>query len=370
MRILVAPDKFAGTLSTVEAAAVIVEGWHRHAPDDQLSALAMSDGGPGFVHALASHLDGELLAVSVSGPYGVRVPATVLMHDGTAYVEAAQACGLHLTPADRRDPEHATSFGVGELIGAAIDADAERVVVGLGGVAANDGGAGLLNALGADPGIGSGIDLRAGAAGLAALVDGSAVDLTWAYRRIGDVELVMASDVDNPLLGLRGATNVHGGHRGIADERKPAVDGLLERLALATDRSAADRPGAGAGGGLGFALQLLGGSRRGGVELVADVAGLAVRCAAVDLVLTGEGAFDYSSRDGTVVYGVAQAAGAAARPCVVLAGRVDVASREMRALGVEQAYSATDLVGGEAALGDPVGSLASLAAKVARQWSR
>ncbi|CAN5832943.1 glycerate kinase [soil metagenome] len=369
MRILVAPDRFAGTLSAVEAADAIVDGWRRQAPGDELSTLPMSGGGPGFVHALAAHLDGELLAMSVSGPYEVRVPATVLMHRGTAYVEAAQACGLHLTPAAQRDPECATSFGVGELIGAAIDADAERVVVGLGGCAVNDGGAGLLNALGADPGISSGVDLRAGTAGLAALSGGAAIDLTGARRRVGDVALVAASDVEIPLLGLRGATNVFGGRLGIADERKPAVDGLLERLAKATDPAVAGRPGAGAAGGLGFALQLLGGSRRPGVDLVAETVGLAECCAAVDLVLTGEGAFDFSSRAGTVVYGVAQVAGPAVRPCVVLAGRVDVGSREMRALGVEQAYSLTELIGSAAALADPAGSLASLAARVARQWS-
>ena len=366
MRVLVAPDKFAGTLSAVQAADAVVEGWLRHAPRDQLSTLAMSDGGPGFVHALASRLDGELLSVSVSGPYGARVPATVLVHEGTAYVESAQACGLHLTPEGQREPERATTFGVGELIGAAIDADVERVVVGLGGSATNDGGAGMLGALGAD----ADVDLRSGVAGLAHLADGARLDLTWARRRVGDVALVAASDVDNPLLGLRGATNVFGGQKGLPDERKPAVDGLLERLAKATDSAVAARPGAGAAGGLGFALMLLGGTREPGVQLVGDVLGLGGRCAEVDLVISGEGAFDYSSRGGKVVYGVAQAAAAAARPCVVVAGRVDVSTREMRALGVEQAYSVLDLVGEEAAFGDPAGSVVRLAEKVARQWSR
>jgi len=377
MRILVAPDTFAGLFSASEAAEAIVEGWHRHAPTDRLDTVAMSDGGLGFVHALASNLSGELLAVSVSGPYGVRVPATVLLHEGTAYVEAAQACGLHLTPADHREPERATSFGVGELIGAAVDAGAERIVVGLGGpgeIASNDGGAGLLNALGADAGARTGgadeVDLRAGAAGLAALANGASLDLTWARRRLGEVQLTAASDLDLPLLGLRGTTNLDGGSRGISDERKPAVDGLVVRLAAATDPALAARPGTGAAGGIGFALQLLGGSRRPAVELVADVCDLAGRCAEVDLVLTGEAAFDYSARQGTVVYGVAQVAAAALRPCVVLAGRVDVGSREMRALGVEQAYGVAGLVRDRVAGDDPAGSLATLAARVARQWSR
>jgi len=366
MRILVAPDKFAGTLSAVEAAEAVVAGWRRHAPGDELTCLPMSDGGPGFVHALGSSFDGELLSVSATGPYGARVPATVLMDGKTAYIESAQACGLHLTPPDQRDPERATTFGVGELIGVAVDSGAQRVVVGLGGSATNDGGAGMLAALGAE----AAADLRSGASGLAGLGEDSHVDLTQARRRLADVTLVAASDVDNPLLGLRGAINVFGPQKGITDERKPAVDGLLERLARATDRSVADKPGAGAAGGLGFAILLLGGSREPGVELIAEALGLAEWCSAVDLVLTGEGAFDHSSRGGKVVYGVAQAAGAAARPCVVLAGRVDIGSRESRALGVEQAYSLSDRVGQQQALADPAGSLADLAEHVAGQWRR
>jgi glycerate kinase len=366
MRILVAPDKFAGTLTAVQAADAVVEGWRRAAPSDEVSTLPMSDGGPGFVHALQSRLDGELLAVSVSGPYGGRVPATVLVSAGTAYIEAAQACGLHLTPPDSRDPEHATSFGVGELIGAAVDAGASRVVVGLGGTASNDGGAGMLHALGAD----ADVDLRGGVAALSGLAEGSTVDLTWARRRVDGLSLVAASDVDNPLLGLRGATNVFGAQKGVLDDRKYALDAALERYACATDRSVADFPGAGAAGGLGFALLVLGGTRQPGVELVADVLGLAARCRDVDLVISGEGAFDYSSRAGKVVYGVAQVAGKAVRPCIVLAGRVDVGTREMRALGVEQAYSMVDKVGEARAFADPTGALEALAEHVAGQWSR
>ena len=365
MRVLVAPDKFAGTLSAEQAADAIVAGWRRHAPADDLVTAPMSDGGPGFVQALAAGLDGDLLALTVTGPYGAPVPATLLVTDQAAYVESAQACGLHLTPPDEREPERATTVGVGELVGAAVDAGARRVVVGLGGSATNDGGAGLLAALGAS----AAADLRAGAGGLGELTTDRRVDLGAARDRLGEVQLVAATDVDNPLLGLRGATNVFGGQKGMPDERKPVVDGLLERLAQATDRETADRPGAGAAGGLGFALLLLGAVRKPGVGMVAAALGLAEHCAAADLVLTGEGAFDHTSQTGKVVHGVARAAAQAARPCVVLAGRVDVGTRETRALGVDQAYSVSDLVGERAALGDPAGSVASLAERVARQWS-
>lgn len=360
---LIAPDKFAGTLTATEAAEAIATGWRRRAPDDRLSTVPMADGGPGFVDTLHASLGGELLAVTVTGPYGEPTPGAVLVRDATAYVEAAQACGLHLTPPDERRPEQAGSVGVGELLAAAIDAGARRVVVGLGGSASSDGGGGMLAALGAE----ADVPLTQGVSGLRGV---TRVDVEPARSRVAAVELVAASDVDNPLLGLRGAVNVFGPQKGVPEDRKPALDGLLQDLAAATDRGVADQPGAGAAGGLGFALLLLGGTRTAGVELVADAVGLAGLAADSDLVLTGEGAFDYSSRGGKVVSGVARAAADALRPCVVLAGRVDVGTREMRAMGVESAYAATDLVGAEASLADPAGSLATLAERVARTWSR
>src|SRR4051794_10001708 len=149
MRVLVAPDKFAGTLTAVEAAEAIAEGWRRQAPDDELDLAPMADGGPGFVDVLHAALGGELLAVTVRGPHGAPTPATFLLDGTTAYVEAAQACGLHLTGGE--DAETATTFGVGELLLAARDAGATRIVAGLGGSGTNDGGAGPLRAPRATP---------------------------------------------------------------------------------------------------------------------------------------------------------------------------------------------------------------------------
>jgi len=365
MRVLIAPDKFAGTLSAVEAAEAIAAGWRQHAPADELELVPMADGGPGFVDVLHTSLGGDLLAVTVQGPYGEAVPGSVLVHDRTAYVESAQACGLHLTSQGERRPEDAGTHGVGELVAAAIDSGATRVVVGLGGSATNDGGAGLLAALGASATPPEA--LTAGATGLAAL---ETVDLTAARDRTAGVELVAASDVDNPLLGLRGAINVFGPQKGIAEDRLQAVDALLERLAVATDRKTANAKGAGAAGGLGFALLLLGATRTPGLDVVADAVGLAERARRCDLVVTGEGAFDFSSRGGKVPYGVAAVAAEALQPCIALAGQVLVGSREMRALGVESAYSMVDLVGEERSFADPAGSLAALAARTARSWSR
>ncbi|WP_459982493.1 glycerate kinase family protein [Nocardioides sp. AN3] len=357
MRILVAPDKFAGTLTAVEAADAIAEGWRRHAPGDEIDVAPMADGGPGFVDVLQATLGGELLAVTVTGPHGGSVPATILLAGTTAYVESAQACGLALTGG--KEAESATTYGVGELLLAAGDAGARRVVVGLGGSGTNDGGAGLLAALGAT----ADRPLDQGGAALAGITR-----LTLPQRP--DLEIVAATDVDSPLTGLFGATKTFGPQKGLTEEQLPALDGALQDLAGAADRRLALSRGAGAAGGLGYALMLLGAVRRPGIALVAEAVELAERARRADLVITGEGAFDFSSRSGKVPYGVAEIAGAAARPCVVLAGRVDVGSREMRALGVESAYSLVDLLGEERALADPAGSLAALAQRVARSWSR
>lgn len=360
MRVLIAPDKFAGTLTAVEAAEAIAAGWRRHAPDDELDLAPMADGGPGFVDVLHAALGGDLAAVAVSGPHGVPVPAVVLRVGDTAYVESAQAAGLHLVDGD---PESATSRGVGELVLAAVDGGATTVVVGLGGSGTNDGGAGVLAALGATS---DGV-LDGGAVGLPTV---SRVDLTAVRDRLARVTLVAASDVDNPLTGLFGATKTFGPQKGIGEDRIAEVDGWLEGFAAATDRRTSLAKGAGAAGGIGYALLLLGASRRPGIDLVTDAVSLAERARLADLVVTGEGAFDFSSRAGKVPYGVAGIASETLRPCIALAGQVLVGSREMRALGIESAYSLVELVGEERAFAAPADALSDLAARVARTWSR
>jgi glycerate kinase len=364
MRVLVAPDKFAGTLTAVEAADAIAQGWQRTAPDDIVTTAPLSDGGPGFVDVVQAALGGKLLSVTATGPRGEQVPTTLLLVDGTAYIEAAQACGLHLIPAQERDPTTATSYGVGQLIGSAVDEGAARIVVGLGGSATNDGGAGMLAALGAMPVA----ELRLGGA---ALADVAEVDLSPARERVARVELVAASDVDNPLLGLRGASNVFGAQKGATPDDIQRLDGALTRFAEQTDRRLADGKGAGAAGGLGFGLALLGATRVPGIGTALDLVGFDALVQSADVVVTGEGSFDYQSLSGKVVNGVAEAATRAARPTVVLAGRVEVGRREMAAVGVESAYSVVDLAGSvEAALDRPAERLAELAARVARTWSR
>lgn len=369
MRVLIAPDKFAGTLNAVEAAHAIAAGWADRAPDDELHVAPMADGGPGFVSVLHQALGGELMAVTVRGPQGAPTPVTLLRHEDTAYIESAQACGLHLVDAAPPRPLRSSTYGVGEAIASAVDDGARRVVVGLGGSATNDGGAGMLAALGAE----SDADLDGGVDGLAGV---TRVGIDAVRRRLDGVALTMACDVDSVLLGMFGATKTFGPQKGIDEADIPRVDALLDRFVVAAcgstpaDRRVADSAGAGAAGGLGFGLLLAGASRKSGIELVAEAVDLSSHARNCDVVVSGEGAYDFSSRSGMVVYGVSQIAAAALRPCVVIAGRVLVGAREMRAMGIESAYAMIDMVGEDASFADPAGSLRTVAARVARTWSR
>ncbi|MDO9378897.1 MAG: glycerate kinase [Nocardioidaceae bacterium] len=366
MRVLVAPDAFDGTLTAPAAARAIADGWLRRAPDDQVTLAPMADGGHGFVDVLHVALGGELRVLTVPGPHGAPTPMTLLAHDGTVYVESTQACGPQL--AGDGDPERGSSRGVGEAVAAALAMGPERVVVGIGGCATSDGGAGLLAALGAT----ADVPLDAGPSALDGL---TRIDATAAAAAARGVELVVATDVTTVLLGMFGTTNVHGGSRGLDEDARQRVDRVLDGYVDAlcgrtpAERRVADAPGSGAGGGLGLALMHLGATRRSGIEVVAEAVGLRDLAGAHDVVVTGEGAYDFSSREGKVAHAVAIVAGEAIRPCVVLAGRVLVGAREMRAMGVEAAYAVVDLVGEEAAVRDPAASLSTLATRVARTWS-
>jgi len=396
MRVLVAPDCFTGTLTAGEAARAVAEGWHRRAPDDVLELCPLSDGGPGFVDVLHETLGGRLLEVEVSGPLGEPAGATVLVTDGSAgagasggaggpqlrvgWVESAQACGLHLVPPDRRDPGRTTTAGLAGLLGAARAAGAARVVVGLGGSGTNDAGAGLLVGLAREAGVavpdGVAARLESGGAGLR---DVTAAELGWlaAVRESwSGVELVTASDVDVPLLGLHGASAGFAEQKGATPDQAQGLERCLGDFAAAAlqvlglERRTTGLPGAGAAGGLGFALFLLGARRVPGAQAVLDAVGFADRLRANDLVVTGEGRFDWQSLRGKVVAAVAHEALAVGTPVVVVAGQVDVGRREALAIGVESAYPVAQTPAEvDAALADPYGTLAERAARVARTWS-
>ena len=360
MRVVIAPDCFGGTLSAPEAADALATGWRAARPEDELVLLPMSDGGPGFLDALP----GVPVTTLVEDPLARPTLATYLLDGTTAYVESAQACGLQLLDPPDRDPAVTTSYGVGQLVRAAWEAGATRVVLGLGGSATNDGGAGMLAALG----------VRREDAARERLAPGC-LALAGAQRLVGEplrVELVVATDVDNPLLGPDGATAAFAAQKGAARDQLPSLEAALAHWADLLEAhlgvSARDLPGAGAAGGLGFAAFALGGRWEPGVELVGQTVGLGPAIRDADLVLTGEGRFDAGSLGGKVVFGVAAAARHEAVPCLVLAGEVTVGRREAAAVGIGRAHSLVDLVGPERALSHPAEALATLAEGVARGW--
>lgn len=370
MRVVVAPDSFGGTLTAVEAAAAIAAGW-REVARAALEPVPMSDGGPGFLDVLAAARGGTVQRLTVPGPLGAPAAARVLRCGSTSYVEAAESCGLHLVEPSADTVRRGDTGGLGPVLTAAWSG-AERVVVGLGGTGTNDGGAGLVRALGhrlLDP---AGADLAPGGAALGELAELTPLPLVPPY----DGHLVLATDVDNPLLGPHGSSSVYGPQKGADRATVLDLDDGLRRWADVVEAAVGrpglrDEPGAGAAGGLGFALLALGGHRRSGVELVAEAVRLPERVAGADLVVTGEGALDGQSLRGKVAAGVARAAQAAGVPCVVVAGRVELPARELAAAGIDDAVGVADVLGstGEAVRAGAAG-VARAAAVLARRWSR
>jgi glycerate kinase len=335
VRVLIAPDCFGGTLTAPEAAEAIAAGWRTAAPHDELVLRPLTDGGPGFVDVLHTVLGGTLHTKTVSGPLGDPVAAQWLEHEGTAYVESAQACGLHLVPKQDRRPLEATTTGVGELMLDARAAGVQKIVVGLGGSATTDGGKGMLQA----------------------------VDGDWPT-------LIAATDVENPLLGPHGAAYTFGPQKGASPDDVATLEAALTEWSGEVAPRLRDEPGAGAAGGLGFALFVLGASRVSGAGLVRELTGLDSALTVAQLVITGEGSFDWQSLRGKLVTSVASAAAEKGLPCLVLAGQVSVGRREAGAAGVEASYAVVDHAGSvEAAFADPAGTLEALSQHVAKQWS-
>jgi glycerate kinase len=370
VRVLICPDKFAGTLSAPDVAAAIAAGWHETAPADQTVERPLADGGPGFVDVLAHALGGRRIPVSTVDPLGRPTPGEVLLVGHTGYVESAQACGLHLLTKAERDPNVTTSYGLGLLLAGAVEAGATEVVIGLGGSAVNDAGAGMLAALGAGPVDVAGNALPYGGAAL------SAAEGLAGRPQVRQARLVAATDVDNPLVGLHGASNVYGPQKGASRDDILRLDAALEHFAGVLEQALgvddlANRAGAGAAGGIGAALIALGGRVVSGIGLVSDLIGLKGELDAADLVITGEGSFDHQSLRGKVVAGVANGARDRGLPCVVVAGRVETGFREAANAGVSELHSLVDHFGStETALAEPARGLREIAARLARQWSR
>ncbi len=387
--VVVAPDKFKGTLTAAQAAAHVATGLLRARPGLVIEQVPVADGGDGTV-AAAVAAGFRPVALTVRGPAGQPVEAEYAWRDGTAIIEAAQASGLARLPGGVPAPLHATSFGVGELIAAAAARGARRIVLGLGGVASTDGGAGMVQALGGRLTGQDGRELPPGGAALSALGE---LDLA-GLAPLAGVEVLVASDVDNPLLGSHGAAAVYGPQKGASAADVAILETALTRWADCAERALAghtagtrndpgqdppqrsgalrDEPGAGAAGGLGFAaLAFLAARIRPGIELMLDMLSFAERLAGARLVITGEGSLDAQTLRGKAPAGVARAAAAAraaagagtdtghtdtaghtdaggsgpiARlPVIAVAGSNTLSSEQLRGAGIEAAYALADI---------------------------
>jgi glycerate kinase len=365
MRVLVAPDKFRGTLTARQAADAMAAGWRRVRADDELVLVPMADGGEGTLEAIVSAGGGRTETVPVTGPLGDPVQAPIgVVEEGDhrlAIVECATASGLALVSETRRDPLRATTAGTGDLIAGALERHAGRILVCLGGSATNDGGAGMAAALGFRFLDGIGRTLPAGGAALLGLVR---IDASGRDRRLEHTQISGATDVDNPLTGPAGASAVYGPQKGAGRDDVLLLDRALGHLAAVVHRdlgvSPKDEPGAGAAGGLGFGLLAFCGARlRPGVDVVMDAVGFEARIARADLVLTGEGSLDAQSLRGKVPDGILRAAGLAGVPVAILCGRADIS------LAGVTVVSLVERVGAEAALGDARRSVELVAAELA-----
>jgi glycerate kinase len=369
--VLVAPDKFKGSLSAAQVAAWVAAGLARAGFGGEAVLLPVADGGDGTV-AAAVAAGYRRIDVEVLGPAGRPVTASFGMLSGTAVIEAAQACGLTLLPAGSLAPLTATSYGVGELIVAAAGLGAGRVVLGIGGVASTDGGAGLVRALGARLTDDSGRELAPGGAALAGL---GRLDLS-RLRDLSDVEFLVASDVDNPLLGPHGAAAVYAPQKGASPSDVQVLETGLARWADVAEeaygRTARESAGAGAAGGLGFAaLLFLGARMRPGISLLLDMLSFGARLDGARLVITGEGALDAQTLHGKAPLGVASAAAAhsPAVPVVAVAGVCTLSPAQLRAAGIAAAYAIADIEPDLARSMAEAGPLVErLAERIAAEW--
>jgi glycerate kinase len=358
MRIVVAPQEYKGTLTAEEAAAAIATGVKQVYPEAEVDQVPMADGGPGTVRAVVRAIGGEPRTTDVRGPINSRVDADWgLLSDGTAVIEMAAAAGLVLVPEEQRNPGIATTYGVGELIRAALDADAKRIIVGLGGSATNDGGAGMAQALGVRLLDANGQEIATGGQALAQLARIDVLDLD---ERLDNCIVLGATDVKNPLTGPAGASLVYGPQKGATPEVARELDEALANYAEVIRRDLlveVDVPGAGAAGGLGAGLiAFLGADLRPGFELVAEIVRLRERIRGADLVITGEGRLDGQTQYGKTVAGVARMAAEEGVPVIAVPGSFGEGWETIRSLFAE--------IGAAGSSPDPATALANAAARV------
>ncbi len=343
MKIVIAPQHFKGSLTALEAAQAMERGIRRALPDLESILLPMADGGEGTVAALVAATEGRIMTCQVTGPLGAAVVARWgLLGDGTtAVIEMASASGITLVPAERLDPASATTYGTGQLIRAALDAGCGKLIIGIGGSATNDGGAGMAQALGARLLDRQGQPLPPGGAALKEL---ARIDCSRLDSRLKDCQVVVACDVTNPLCGSQGASAVYGPQKGATPEMVQQLDAALANYARVIHRdlgaAVTDLPGAGAAGGLGAGLvAFLGARLQPGVEMVCHACHIDDVLRDVDLVFTGEGKIDGQTAFGKTVVGIARRARAWGVPTIVIAGSIGDGYEAVYAQGVSAVVS-------------------------------
>ncbi|MDC9598454.1 glycerate kinase [Xenorhabdus anantnagensis] len=324
MKIVIAPDSFKESLSALQVAQAIEQGFKEVYPQADYIKLPMADGGEGTVESLVTATGGQRIVCTVTDPLGQPVEAFFgLLGDGkTAVIEMAAASGLHLVPVEQRNPLVTTSYGTGELILAALEHGASKLILGIGGSATNDGGAGMMQALGANLSDGDGRILPFGGAALTRL---ESIDLTNLDLRLRQIELTVACDVDNPLCGEQGASAVFGPQKGATPEMVKSLDSALHHYGMKieslTGNSVIDTAGAGAAGGMGASLLgCLGARLQSGIEIVIDTLKLEEAIQGADLVITGEGRIDSQTIHGKTPIGVARVAKKFGIPTIALVG--------------------------------------------------
>lgn len=324
MKIVIAPDSFKESLSAMQVAEAIEQGFSAIFPQAEYIKLPMADGGEGTVESMVAATRGNWVRVDVTGPLGNSVDAFFgWMGDAeTAVIEMAAASGLHLVSAERRDPLITTSFGTGELILSALDHGARKIIIGIGGSATNDGGAGMMQALGAQLHDKQGNELSLGGAALTEL---ATIDLSQLDDRLLQTDILVACDVDNPLCGAKGASAVFGPQKGATPEKVKRLDVALhnygEKIELATRKSVLNIAGSGAAGGMGAALYgLLNARLQPGIDIVTEALKLAEIVQGADLVITGEGRIDSQTIHGKTPVGVARVAKRFNIPVIAIAG--------------------------------------------------
>ncbi len=366
-RVLLAPDKFKGTLTAEQVAAHVAAGLRSVLPGIEVLVVPVADGGDGTLAAAVS-AGFTQVELTATGPTGEPVQAAYGIRGTEAVVELAEVSGLAQLPDGQLAALTATSRGTGELIAGALDAGARRVVVGIGGSACTDGGAGLLEALGARVLTAAGEPVSPGGAGLA---DAASLDLSGLHPALTEADIVVACDVDNPLTGPQGAAAVYGPQKGASPQDVSSLDAALAHfadvVAEATGQDRRDEPGAGAAGGVGFGLVSLAGARmQPGAELVFELTGLADAMADVDLVVTGEGSLDEQTLNGKAPAAVAALARQLGVRVVAVAGRVLLSAAQAEAAGITTSYALLDVASSaEEAMTTPGPLLEQIGAQIA-----